>query len=147
MANWKMAKALVKAISKKGYKKAGDIGKAADERMTNDLLEGNDRAFAELEGEAEGKALRKNPKLNALNEVNSDKALEDDMEKFIDEASERHGYDRWRDNSGDKPLDDGFGGQMHDMDREDAEQSVREEIIKDLKSGMDISDVFKKWGR
>lgn len=141
MANWRIAKAMIKAVAKKP--KGDHIKKAVETSTGDDIIE----AAFNKDKDALG---RVNAAREGIEESRSDvkfNTLEDDMEKFIDEAAERHGYDRWRNNSGDKSLDDGFDGQMHDMDREDAEQSVREEIIKDLKSGMDISDVFEKWGR
>lgn len=75
----------------------------------------------------------------------SDMRLEDDFDKGFADAAERHGYDKWHEESKDLPLDDGFGGAMHDVNREDAVQRAREEMIEELKNGMPLEDFFDKY--
>lgn len=74
----------------------------------------------------------------------SDIRLQDDFEKAFDDAAEYHGYKKWREESKDMPLDDGFGGDMHDMNRMDAEQRVREEMIRD-KHALSDDEFLDKW--
>ena len=72
-------------------------------------------------------------------------SLEKDFDKALDEAAENHGYKKWREESKDMPLDDGFGGDLHDVNREDAVQRTREQMIEDLKSGMSMEEFMDKW--
>lgn len=46
------------------------------------------------------------------------------------------------------PLNDGFGGDLHDINREDAVQRSREEIIKALQQNTDrdVTDVLRDFG-
>ena len=74
----------------------------------------------------------------------SDMRLQDDFEKAFDDAADYHGYKKWREESKDIPLDDGFGGDMHDMNRMDAEQRVREEMIRD-KNTLNDDEFLDKW--
>lgn len=74
----------------------------------------------------------------------SDKALEETFDKGFEDAAERHGYNKWREESKDMPLNDGFGGDMHDVNRMDAEQRVREEMIRD-KHTLSDDEFFDKW--
>lgn len=84
--------------------------------------------------------------ISNVEDEHSSMRLQDDFEKAFDEAAENHGYKKWREESKNMPLDDGFGGDLHDVDRADAVQRAREQMIEDLKRGMDISDVLKKYG-
>ena len=82
--------------------------------------------------------------LDAQLDRETDAALEKDFEKAFDDAAEYHGYKKWREESKDMPLDDGFGGDMHDMNRMDAEQRVREEMIRD-KHALSDDEFIDKW--
>lgn len=88
-----------------------------------------------------------------LKEVNQSnrgpgQSLEKDFDKAFEEAAENHGYKKWREESKDMPLDDGFKGDLHDINREDAVQRSREEIIKALQQNTDrdVTDVLRDFG-
>ena len=83
--------------------------------------------------------------LDAQLDRETDAALERDFEKAFDDAAEYHGYKKWREESKDMPLNDGFGGDLHDVNREDAVQRAREQMINDLKSGMSMEEFMDKW--
>lgn len=109
--------------------------------------------------EAEVRAFYSNPKkagrfdqekkeFDDLTEARMDKNLKKDFDKALDEAAENHGYKKWREESKDMPLDDGFKGDLHDINREDAVQRSREEIIKALQNNTDrdVTDVLRDFG-
>ena len=81
--------------------------------------------------------------ISRIEDENSDARLQREFEKSFDDAAENHGYKRWREGSGDKPLDDGLGGEIHNVERELTEDEVRQRMIEDLKRGADISDVLE----
>ena len=82
---------------------------------------------------------------DAKTEERMDANLQRDFERAFDEAAENHGYKKWKEESKDMPLDDGFGGDLHDVNREDAVQRAREQMIDDLKSGMSMEEFMDKW--
>ena len=83
-------------------------------------------------------------RVDKLSAEESEKALNTEFDKAFDDAAEYHGYKKWREESKDMPLDDGFGGDMHDMNRMDAEQRVREEMIRD-KHALSDTEFINKW--
>lgn len=86
--------------------------------------------------------------ISNVEDVNSDARLQKDMEQAFDEAAERHGYDRWRAEAANKPVDDGLGGELHNVERELTEDEVRAKMIEDLQKGaniLDILDFGKAW--
>jgi hypothetical protein len=86
--------------------------------------------------------------VDAMEDFNSDYRLKEDFDKALDEAAENHGYKKWREESKDMPANDGFGGSLHDVNREDAVQRSREEIIKALQQNTDrdVTDVLRDFG-
>lgn len=78
----------------------------------------------------------------------SDMNLEKEFNDAFDEAAENHGYKKWREESKDMSADDGFGGSLHDVNREDAVQRSREEIIEALQKNTDrdVTDVLRDFG-
>lgn len=78
----------------------------------------------------------------------TDERLKDEFKRAFDEAAENHGYKKWKEESKDMPLDDGFKGDLHDVNREDAVQRSREEIIKALQQNTDrdVTDVLRDFG-
>lgn len=81
-------------------------------------------------------------------DARTDENLQKDMEQAFDEAAERHGYDRWRAEAANKPVDDGLGGELHNVERELTEDEVRAKMIEDLQKGaniLDILDFGKAW--
>lgn len=84
-------------------------------------------------------------RVDKLSADESEKALNAEFDKAFDEAAESHGYDKWRKESSDMPLNDGFKGDLHDVNREDAVQRTRERMIEDLKSGMSMEEFMDKW--
>ena len=84
-------------------------------------------------------------RVDKLSAEDSEKALNAEFDKAFDEAAENHGYNKWRDESKDMPANDGFGGDLHDVNREDAVQRTREQMIEDLKSGMSMEEFMDKW--
>jgi hypothetical protein len=87
-------------------------------------------------------------RVDKLSADESEKALNTEFDKAFDEAAENHGYKKWREESKDMPLDDGFKGDLHDVNREDAVQRSREEIIKALQQNTDrdVTDVLRDFG-
>ena len=83
-------------------------------------------------------------RVDARADRESDVRLQDDFENAFDDAAKYHGDKKWREESKDMPLDDGFGGDMHDMNRMDAEQRVREEMIRD-KQALSDDEFLDKW--
>lgn len=83
-----------------------------------------------------------------LSDFETDNKLKGEFNKAFDEAAENHGYKKWREESKDMPLDDGFKGDLHDVNREDAVQRSREEIIKALQQNTDrdVTDVLRDFG-
>lgn len=87
-------------------------------------------------------------RVDKLSAEESEKALNTEFDKAFDEAAENHGYKKWKEESKDMPLDDGFKGDLHDVNREDAVQRSREEIIKALQQNIDsdVTDVLRDFG-
>lgn len=87
-------------------------------------------------------------RVDKLASKESDNALDNEFDKALDEAAENHGYKKWREESKDMPLNDGFGGDLHDVNREDAVQRSREKIIKALQQNTDrdVTDVLRDFG-
>lgn len=83
--------------------------------------------------------------ISRVEDENSDARLAKDFEDAFNSAVERHGYDTWKKGSGDKPLDDGLNGEIHNLEREGAEDDIRAQMIEELKSGVDLSDFFEKY--
>lgn len=83
--------------------------------------------------------------VDKLSAEESEKALNTQFDKAFDDAAENHGYKKWREESKDMPLNDGFGGDLHDVNREDAVQRTREQMIEDLKSGISMEEFLDKW--
>lgn len=83
-----------------------------------------------------------------LSDFETDSKLKGEFERAFDEAAENHGYKKWKEESKDMPLDDGFRGDLHDVNREDAVQRSREEIIKALQQNTDrdVTDVLRDFG-
>ena len=81
--------------------------------------------------------------ISRVEDENSDTRLANELEEAFDEATERHGYDKWRKEAANKPVDDGLGGEIHNVERELTEDEVRQRMIDDLKRGADISDVLE----
>lgn len=152
MANWKkMAEAFGRATFGRNNSENPAI-KAARDSYERDLRnytkdkDAAERAEAFFKGKEE-RWLDKATDADVFEDKLSDEYLAKDFDKALDDAAERHGYDKWREESKDMPLDDGFGGSMHDVNREDAVQRVREEMIEELKKGMPLEDFFDKYGR
>lgn len=83
--------------------------------------------------------------ISRIEDENSDARLAKDFEDAFNSAVERHGYDTWKKGSGGKPLDDGLNGEIHNLEREGAEDDIRAQMIEELKSGVDLSDFFEKY--
>jgi hypothetical protein len=77
----------------------------------------------------------------------TDERLGDDFEEVFKDISEDGGYKKWRKDAGSRPIDDGMDGELENLERETTVQDVRESMIEDLKSGMDISDVIEKYSK
>ena len=153
MANWKkMAEAFGRATFGRNDKENPAI-KAARDSYKRDLdnytkdKDAADRAEAFFKGKEE-RWLDKAKDADAFEDKLSDERLAEDFDKAIDEAAENHGYKKWRNESKDMPVDDGFGGDLHDVNREDAVQRSREEIIKALQQNTDrdVTDVLRDFG-
>lgn len=84
---------------------------------------------------------------DAINDDITDKRVLQDFEDAFKDVSEEGGYRKWRKEAGNRPLDDGMNGEIENMEREGAVMDIRESMIKDLTSGMDVSDVIKKYSR
>ena len=82
---------------------------------------------------------------DALSDEASDQRLHDDFKVGFEEAAERHGYKKWRDESRNQKLDDGLNGEIHNLEREGAVDDIRAQMIEDLRNKMDLSDFFDKW--
>lgn len=156
MANWKkMAEAFGRAMStRKGTGPAAEaVGKSETLKFKTNGKSPEERAYLhghETEGPEEyyvakerGGDYEKN--IDNIEDENSSMRLQDDFNKEFEDAAERHGYKKWREESKDMPLDDGFGGDLHDVNREDAVQRTREQMIEDLKSGMSMEEFMDKW--
>ena len=87
-------------------------------------------------------------RIDKLSAEESEKTLNTEFDKAFDEAAENHGYKKWKEESKDMPVNDGFGGDLHDINREDAVQRSREEIIKALQQNTDrdVTDVLRDFG-
>jgi hypothetical protein len=81
--------------------------------------------------------------ISRVEDQNSDARLREGFDNAFNEAAENHGYNRWRKEAADKPVDDGLGGEIHNVERELTEDEVRQRMIDDLKRGVDISDVLE----
>lgn len=173
----KMVEAFMRAINRpnghmyrRPYPKVNkEAERAADKFYSNIINKANEIAPTEADvgfrngmkdaNEAEVRASFSNPKeagrfdqekkeFDDLTESRMDKSLKTDFDNAFDEAAENHGYKKWREEEKDTPLDDGFKGDMHDVNREDAVQRSREEIIKALQQNADrdVTDVLRDFG-
>jgi hypothetical protein len=115
-----------------GTQDALDAKQAADEAISDGVVPESKRADAER------------IIFDKFTNADTDDALIKDFENAFDDAAEKHGYKKWREESKDMPLDDGFGGDMHDVNRMDAEQRVREEMIRD-KHTLSDDEFIDKW--
>jgi hypothetical protein len=152
MPNWKkMAEAFGRATFGRNDKENPAI-KAARDSYKRDLDNYTDKdAAARAEAFFKGKEERwldKNKDADVFEDKLSDERLAEDFDKALDEAAENHGYKKWREESKDMPANDGFGGSLHDVNREDAVQRSREEIIKALQQNTDrdVTDVLRDFG-
>lgn len=152
MANWKkMAEAFGRATFGRNDKENPAI-KAARDSYKRDLDNYTDKDAAErAEAFFKGKEERwldKNKDADVFEDKLSDERLAEDFDKALDEAAENHGYKKWREESKDMSANDGFGGSLHDVNREDAVQRSREEIIKALQQNTDrdVTDVLRDFG-
>lgn len=153
MPNWKkMAEAFGRATFGRNDKENPAI-KAARDSYKRDLdnytkdKDAAERAEAFFKGKEE-RWLDKAEDADAFEDKFSDERLTEEFGKALDEAAENHGYKKWREESKDMPLDDGFKGDLHDVNREDAVQRSREEIIKALQQNTDrdVTDVLRDFG-
>ena len=153
MPNWKkMAEAFGRATFGRNDKENPAI-KAARDSYKRDLdnytkdKDAAERAEAFFKGKEE-RRLDKAKDADAFEDKLSDERLAEDFDKALDEAAENHGYKKWREESKDMPVNDGFDGDMHDINREDAVQRSREEIIKALQNNTDrdVTDVLRDFG-
>lgn len=152
MPNWKkMAEAFGRATFGRNDKENPAI-KAARDSYKHDLdnytnKDAAERAEAFFKGEEE-RWLDKNKDADVFENERSDERLAEEFSKAFDEAAENHGYKKWKEESKDMPLDDGFKGDLHDVNREDAVQRSREEIIKALQQNTDrdVTDVLRDFG-
>lgn len=121
-----------------------DNGKTAVERFNT---EEEARKFYDDHYGADGIDFLEEPALESGAKPRSNQ-LQKDFDEAFDEAAENHGYKKWREESKDMPLNDGFGGDLHDVNREDAVQRSREEIIKALQQNTDrdVTDVLRDFG-
>ena len=155
MANYwkKMAVAFGRATRRPGTGTRGKPFGGAAERADAGYEFNHGRWLGELaEDEAARKTRDFGPEYqkefdNAV-EKQTDEKLKADFERAFDEAAENHGYKKWKEESKDMPLDDGFKGDLHDVNREDAVQRSREEIIKALQQNTDrdVTDVLRDFG-
>lgn len=139
---WSRNSANKSADTRKAYKEGESLG--SDIQGIADEL-----AAASERGETRFKQ-NSNQYYDQLKEVNQSNrgpghSLEKDFDEAFDEAAENHGYKKWREESKNMPLDDGFDGDLHDVNREDAVQRTREQMIEDLKSGMSMEEFMDKW--
>lgn len=163
MGKWKMAKAFGRAVANKAKKSKAEQtienvrqskpfaedgkpippeAKAYDEGYQQGL---RDRFDAEDIVDPNAKGNKGVDEIvDIATDADTDAALVKDFENEFNDAAERHGYKKWREESKDMPLDDGFGGDMHDMNRMDAEQRVREEMIRD-KHALSDDEFLDKW--
>lgn len=148
----KMAEAFGRATFGRNDKENPAI-KAARDSYERDLRnytkdkDAAERAEAFFKGKGE-RWLDKDKDADAFEDKLSDERLAEDFDKALDEAAENHGYKKWREESKDMPVDDGFKGDLHDINREDAVQRSREEIIKALQQNTDrdVTDVLRDFG-
>lgn len=153
MANWKkMAEAFGRATFGRNDKENPAIKAARDsyERDLHNYTKDKDaaeRAEAFFKGKGE-RWLNKDKDAASFEDELSDEHLTKEFGKALDEAAENHGYKKWKEESKDMPLDDGFKGDLHDVNREDAVQRSREEIIKALQQNTDrdVTDVLRDFG-
>lgn len=135
------------------------LAKKADEIAPTEALQGwehGDDDAADVAIEASVKRPDGTPdemdklqkEFDAKTEERMDANLKRDFERAFDEAAENHGYKKWKEESKDMPVDDGFKGDLHDINREDAVQRSREEIIKALQQNTDrdVTDVLRDFG-
>ena len=161
MANrWQMAKAFGRAMMEplkaknagKVRDEVGDIARKLDVGPREAYGEGVTEGFGDLGRTIQFEKKRKIPeirkRMDEFSDEATDKSLQDAFEEGFEEAAENHGYKKWKEESKDMPLDDGFKGDLHDVNREDAVQRSREEIIKALQQNTDrdITDVLRDFG-
>lgn len=149
MPNWKkMAEAFGRATHGRNNSENPAI-KMARDGYNRDLRnyadkDAGDRAEAFFRG-GEERWLNRDKDVAQFEDEASDKRLAEDFEDAFNSAAERHGYDTWKKGSGNKPLDDGLNGEIHNLEREGAEDDIRAQMIEELKSGVDLSDFFEKY--
>lgn len=161
MPNWKkMAEAFGRAVrtpDPESRETARNIHQALADKSFHDMefAKGQTRAAVDadelnskaayFENKYGGNKIPRSAFRDALEEELTDKRLADDFEDAFNSAVERHGYDTWKKGSGDKPLNDGLNGEIHNLEREGAEDDIRAQMIEELKSGVDLSDFFEKY--
>jgi hypothetical protein len=162
MASWKMAKAFGRAA--RGS--SSDAAKYARQSHERDLSRygkdpnaagraeafnrGSEEKFMDErnitvghDGSPEVEIERDERVIDQRGDARTDENMQKELDEAFDEATERHGYDKWRKEAADKPVDDGLGGEIHNVERELTEDEVRQRMIEDLKRGADISDVLE----
>jgi hypothetical protein len=162
MASWKMAKAFGRAA--RGS--SSDAAKYARQSYERDLSRygkdpnaagraeafnrGSEEKFMDernitvgRDGSPEVELERDERVIDQRGDARTDENMQKELDEAFDEATERHGYDKWRKEAADKPVDDGLGGEIHNVERELTEDEVRQRMIEDLKRGADISDVLE----
>lgn len=149
MPNWKkMAEAFGRATYGRNNSENPAIKMARDahERNVRNYADkdAGDRAEAFFRGNEE-RWLNRDKDAAQFEDEASDPRLAKDFEDAFNSVAERHGYDIWKKGSGDKPLDDGLNGEIHNLEREGAEDDIRAQMIEELKSGVDLSDFFEKY--
>jgi hypothetical protein len=140
--NPKMSRALGRAL-----------GENNDPRRPSGAIDNEDfergyqagREAARMADEAAGSTASREDILDYMRDRDSDEAVVDNFDKFIKESKERHGYENWRNEARNKPVDDGLNGEIHDFERESAGEDIYEQMIQDLRNKMDLSDFFDKW--
>lgn len=149
--NWKkMAEAFGRATFGRNDKENPAI-KMARDSFKRDLTnykdkDANERAESFFKGEEEGWLDRfKNG--DTFEDEASDARLKEAFDKAFDDIAEDRGYKNWVSNKDKIPANDGLDGEINNLEREGAVDDVRAQMIEDLKNGMDISDVFEKYGK
>jgi hypothetical protein len=162
MASWKMAKAFGRAArgsssdaakyARQSYER--DLSRYGKDPNAADRAEafnrGNEEKFMDernitvgRDGSPEVEIERDERVIDQRGDARTDENMQKELDEAFDEATERHGYDKWRKEAADKPVDDGLGGEIHNVERELTEDEVRQRMIEDLKRGADISDVLE----
>lgn len=142
----------VDAWSRNTANKSADMKKAYSEgeSLGSDLQKIADEIEAASNRGETRKPMTSDETYDQLKEVNQSnkgpgQSLEKDFEEAFDDIAEERGYKKWREGAKDSPLDDGMGGQIHDIEREGAVDDARQEMIDDLLKGMPIEDVLEKY--